>query len=204
MYRSPSGDAFLGALAHLVASGRSLAEALPGAVHVASISVQRRGAQASYPTAKELPAGLLGTPAAPPAPPAAAGLPAAPKPDAASAAAKVVDELVKSNQVPHALPSHCPRSPPSGAVAVAAAPAVAVARCRCPSRPPGLHPTSLQSPPPLSRPPPESGRWSAWAPAPRSTRCSRGWRSYCRAVLSRTSRLCRPQSRPSVSVNVLG
>ena len=44
-----AGDAFLGAMAHLVASGRSLVEALSGAVHVASISVQRRGAQASTP-----------------------------------------------------------------------------------------------------------------------------------------------------------
>lgn len=50
-----AGDGFLGALAHLVASGLSLADALPGAVRVASISVQRRGAQSSYPVGKELP-----------------------------------------------------------------------------------------------------------------------------------------------------
>ena len=50
-----AGDGFLGALAHLVASGLPLVDALPGAVRVASISVQRRGAQSSYPVAKELP-----------------------------------------------------------------------------------------------------------------------------------------------------
>lgn len=50
-----AGDGFLGALAHLVAAGLPLTEALPGAVRVASISVQRRGAQSSYPVAKELP-----------------------------------------------------------------------------------------------------------------------------------------------------
>jgi len=50
-----AGDGFLGAFAHLVAHGLPLQEALKGAVRVASISVQRRGAQSSYPTAKELP-----------------------------------------------------------------------------------------------------------------------------------------------------
>ena len=54
-----AGDGFLGALGHLMASGKSLADSLPGAVHVASISVQRRGAQTSYPLASELPAGLV-------------------------------------------------------------------------------------------------------------------------------------------------
>ena len=50
-----AGDAFLGALAHRLAAGTPLAEALPTAVFAATLSVQKRGAQASYPTREELP-----------------------------------------------------------------------------------------------------------------------------------------------------
>ena len=41
-----AGDGFLGALAHFVAAGRPLADALAGAVHVASLSVQKRALRA--------------------------------------------------------------------------------------------------------------------------------------------------------------
>ena len=54
-----AGDAFLGALAHRLAEGTPLAEALPTAVFAATLSVQRQGAQASYPTREELPDDLL-------------------------------------------------------------------------------------------------------------------------------------------------
>uniref|UniRef100_A0A7S3AM72 Ribokinase n=1 Tax=Haptolina ericina TaxID=156174 RepID=A0A7S3AM72_9EUKA len=96
-----AGDAFLGAMAHLVASGRSLVEALSGAVHVASISVQRRGAQASYPTSKELPPGLAGAPtedkpAATSVDPAAVSASNGPK---RAAALKAVDDMVVSGNV---------------------------------------------------------------------------------------------------------
>ena len=50
-----AGDAFLGALAHRLAAGTPLAEALPTAVFAATLSVQRQGAQASYATREELP-----------------------------------------------------------------------------------------------------------------------------------------------------
>jgi len=100
-----AGDAFLGALAHLVASGKPLVDALQGAVHVASISVQRRGAQTSYPQAAELPKGLLApveaAAAASPTPPVAvAGQegPCAVSPKRAAAIA-AVDEHVKSGSV---------------------------------------------------------------------------------------------------------
>ncbi|WP_370945810.1 ribokinase [Amycolatopsis sp. cg5] len=49
-----AGDAFAGALAAAVTAGRSLVEAAKYAVKVAAISVTRRGAQPSYPTADEI------------------------------------------------------------------------------------------------------------------------------------------------------
>jgi ribokinase len=55
-----AGDAFVGALAALLAAGRGLADAAERANAVAAISVQRRGTQTSFPRADELPAGLLG------------------------------------------------------------------------------------------------------------------------------------------------
>ena len=93
-----AGDAFLGALAHGVAAGASLADALPGAVAVASRSVLKRGAQASYPALDELPAGTVrrakvdaaAAPPRPPTPPRAAAADAA----AEAAAAATVDGLV--------------------------------------------------------------------------------------------------------------
>ena len=66
-----AGDGFLGALAHFVAAGRPLADALAGAVHVASLSVQKRGAQGSYPSPALLPPELRVAPAAASAPAAA-------------------------------------------------------------------------------------------------------------------------------------
>lgn len=92
-----AGDAFLGALAHLIASGSTLEAALPGAVEVASTSVRRRGAQASYPTAADL--GWTRRPPAPPSPtsygdsrtPSATG--------ALAAATEAVDQFVASGSV---------------------------------------------------------------------------------------------------------
>ncbi|MGZ4333897.1 MAG: ribokinase [Gaiellaceae bacterium] len=55
-----AGDAFVGALAALLAAGRALADAAGRANAVAARSVQGRGTQTSFPTAAELPAGLLG------------------------------------------------------------------------------------------------------------------------------------------------
>jgi ribokinase len=55
-----AGDAFVGALAALLAAGRPLVEAAERANSVAALSVQGRGTQTSFPTASELPAGLLG------------------------------------------------------------------------------------------------------------------------------------------------
>lgn len=56
-----AGDAFAGALAARLAADASLVDAARYAVRVAAISVTRRGAQASYPTAAELGAhGLTG------------------------------------------------------------------------------------------------------------------------------------------------
>ncbi|GAB3913409.1 ribokinase [Kibdelosporangium lantanae] len=49
-----AGDAFTGALAAKLAEGLSLADAAGYAVKVAAISVTRRGAQPSYPTAAEV------------------------------------------------------------------------------------------------------------------------------------------------------
>jgi sugar/nucleoside kinase (ribokinase family) len=50
-----AGDAFIGALAAFLARGATVEAAVTAAVAVASVSVCRRGAQSSYPTASELP-----------------------------------------------------------------------------------------------------------------------------------------------------
>jgi ribokinase len=55
-----AGDAFVGALAALLAAGHTLADAAERANAVAARSVQRHGTQTSFPTVAELPAGLLG------------------------------------------------------------------------------------------------------------------------------------------------
>ncbi|HWD04519.1 MAG TPA: ribokinase [Amycolatopsis sp.] len=49
-----AGDAFAGALVTYLAAGADLTDAAARAAHVAAISVTRRGAQPSYPTAAEL------------------------------------------------------------------------------------------------------------------------------------------------------
>lgn len=49
-----AGDAFVGALATALAAGRTLAEGLVLATDVAALSVQRAGAQSSYPSAAEV------------------------------------------------------------------------------------------------------------------------------------------------------
>lgn len=54
-----AGDAFIGSFAFFLARGHDAAAAMARAVEVASISVQRRGAQPSFPVAAELPAELL-------------------------------------------------------------------------------------------------------------------------------------------------
>jgi ribokinase len=48
-----AGDAFIGAMASVLAEGASLRQAVSVATHVAALSVQRRGAQESYPTRSE-------------------------------------------------------------------------------------------------------------------------------------------------------
>ncbi|MFC0601028.1 ribokinase [Streptomyces palmae] len=52
-----AGDAFTGALGHRLAAGDDLPTAVRYAVRVGAASVTRRGAQDSYPTAAEVPAG---------------------------------------------------------------------------------------------------------------------------------------------------
>ena len=92
-----AGDAFLGALAHLIASGSTLEAALPGAVEVASTSVRRRGAQASYPTAAD-----LGWSKRPPAPPSPTRFGDSRRPSvvgALAAATEAVDQFVSSGSV---------------------------------------------------------------------------------------------------------
>jgi ribokinase len=49
-----AGDAFVGALAVALAAGRSLAQGLVTATEVAAVSVQRPGAQSSYPNSEEV------------------------------------------------------------------------------------------------------------------------------------------------------
>ena len=92
-----AGDAFLGALAHLIASGSTLEAALPGAVEVASTSVTKRGAQASYPTAAD-----LGWSKRPPAPPSPTRFGDSRRPSVAgalAAATEAVDQFVSSGSV---------------------------------------------------------------------------------------------------------
>jgi ribokinase len=54
-----AGDAFVGALATFLAAGWPLVEAAEWACAVAALSVQGRGTQTSFPSAADLPAGLL-------------------------------------------------------------------------------------------------------------------------------------------------
>ncbi len=54
-----AGDAFIGSMATFLAWGLPLEEAMERASRVAALSVQRPGAQASFPVAAELPAELL-------------------------------------------------------------------------------------------------------------------------------------------------
>ena len=54
-----AGDAFVGALAHFLALGAPLPEAAKRAVKVASISVQGKGTQTSFPDQKDIPAEIL-------------------------------------------------------------------------------------------------------------------------------------------------
>jgi len=50
-----AGDCFIGTLAHFLANGKPIVEAIQRANYVAGISVQRLGTQCSYPRANELP-----------------------------------------------------------------------------------------------------------------------------------------------------
>jgi ribokinase len=54
-----AGDAFVGALATFLSGGRPLVDAAERANAVAALSVQGRGTQTSFPSAADLPAGLL-------------------------------------------------------------------------------------------------------------------------------------------------
>jgi ribokinase len=54
-----AGDAFVGSLAYFLAAGKPLPEAADRANRVAAISVKGRGTQTSFPTARDLPAGML-------------------------------------------------------------------------------------------------------------------------------------------------
>lgn len=51
-----AGDAFVGALAHYLARypDTSMLKKVAGAVHIASLTVQKYGTQSSYPLAKDL------------------------------------------------------------------------------------------------------------------------------------------------------
>jgi len=55
-----AGDAFVGSLAFFLAQGRSIRDSMERANRIAAISVQSTGTQTSFPTAKDLPADLLG------------------------------------------------------------------------------------------------------------------------------------------------
>jgi ribokinase len=55
-----AGDAFIGSLAFFLAQGERLAAACQRANHIAAISVQRPGAQTSFPRASELSADVCG------------------------------------------------------------------------------------------------------------------------------------------------
>lgn len=55
-----AGDAFVGSLAFFLARGEELAESARRANEVAAVSVQGRGTQTSFPSAAELPEGVLG------------------------------------------------------------------------------------------------------------------------------------------------
>jgi ribokinase len=54
-----AGDSFIGSMASFLAKGLPLKDAVRRACVVASITVQAKGAQASYPNAKDLPADVL-------------------------------------------------------------------------------------------------------------------------------------------------
>jgi ribokinase len=54
-----AGDAFVGSLATFLAADRPLAEAADRANRIAALSVQGQGTQTSFPSAAELPSGLL-------------------------------------------------------------------------------------------------------------------------------------------------
>jgi ribokinase len=54
-----AGDAFVGSLAHFLALGLDLEQSATRAVKVASISVQNRGTQASFPELKDIPSDIL-------------------------------------------------------------------------------------------------------------------------------------------------
>ena len=54
-----AGDAFVGSLAHFLAAGVALQDAMGRANQIAAVSVQRAGAQSSYPRRAELPADLF-------------------------------------------------------------------------------------------------------------------------------------------------
>jgi ribokinase len=54
-----AGDAFVGSLAYFIASGLQLPDAMARAGRIATLSVLKPGAQASFPSAAELPPGIL-------------------------------------------------------------------------------------------------------------------------------------------------
>ena len=56
---SGAGDAFVGSLAHFLAVGKPLLDAVRRANHIAAISVQSTGTQSSFPDATDLPPELL-------------------------------------------------------------------------------------------------------------------------------------------------
>ena len=53
------GFFFVGSLAYFLAAGKPLTEAMDRANQIAAVSVQSSGTQSSFPTAAELPPGLL-------------------------------------------------------------------------------------------------------------------------------------------------
>ena len=54
-----AGDAFVGSLAYFLAAGAAITDAMRRANRIAALSVQRPGAQSSYPVAADLPAEIM-------------------------------------------------------------------------------------------------------------------------------------------------
>ena len=54
-----AGDCFIGSMSHFIAAGDTIEAAAQKACKIAALSVQRKGCQESYPSPKDLPAGVM-------------------------------------------------------------------------------------------------------------------------------------------------